>query len=140
VEDTVHALHGPGAGGGVDDVPLDELDLRPRTNGPGIVGLEVPQAAAREVIEDPHAVAPGDERIHKMGADEAGTAGNQSEGHGSGWAVESALAGRPTGVQQGVQQGVRQGEGERGVPESAREARGGRKVLRRGARPSTVAE
>ena len=70
--------HVVGAGDGalgeveVRDVALDELGAR----------LDVAQVAGGQVVDDADALAAGEQGLGEVGADEAGSAGDDVQGHG----------------------------------------------------------
>src|SRR5690606_30885576 len=67
VEDDLAPGDRPGDGVGVGDVALDDLDA----------GREVVQPAGGEVVEHHDVVAPGQEGVDEVRADEAGAAGDE---------------------------------------------------------------
>lgn len=68
----IHAVERPGDGGAIDDGIDDHLRAF------RCVGA----LARRQIVDDPHLVAVGDQRVREMGPDEAATARNQIIRHG----------------------------------------------------------
>jgi hypothetical protein len=62
---------------GVEDAAEDELDI---VAVPQV--LDVLQAPGREVVEEDHRVAPREQRVGEVGADEPGSAGDEGA-HGT---------------------------------------------------------
>ncbi len=72
---------------GVGNVPLDKLKQ-------GVVQLQVVALARGEVVDDAHGVATRQQGVTQVGADEAGTAGDQDGGisHGDRTGPEEAAS------------------------------------------------
>src|ERR1051326_684367 len=74
-----HALdpaHRVQHGGGIGHVGFDDLER-------GVAGVlrEIAPMAASEVVDRPDLAPARDERVHQMGADEPGAAGDEVEAH-----------------------------------------------------------
>ena len=69
VRDCAATFHRPGDQRRIGDVADDQLDL-------GIVQRQIAALAGRQIIEDPHRMALGKQRVSQVRADETGTAGD----------------------------------------------------------------
>jgi len=79
VEDALGALAGSTARLGVTDVAFEELDLRPAPDRADLETCQVRAVSRREIVQDPHSIAPGHEGPGDVRADEARTSRDNEE-------------------------------------------------------------